>query len=149
MPGEMDIRSILVKTLANENFSLQDDPERDTTIRKEDGCALLKGSTIVDVCQEAMSQCYKQRGDERCRSEHGALNVDSIMGGTTREVTLNRVLHKADVQLLGCCAPTLFYNLEVIQRYFLIVGQLVGKSGKHPFFLARGWYQVPASSSGL
>jgi len=91
-PGEMDIRSILVKTINNEYFSLQDDPERATSTLEEDGCVLLKGSTTLDVCEEAMNQCYKQRGDERCRSEHGALGVDSIMEGITKEVTLNRVL---------------------------------------------------------
>ena len=88
----MDIRSILVKTLDNEYFSLQDDPERATTTLEEDGCVLLKDSTTLDVCHEAMNQCYKQRGDKRCRSEHGALRVDSIMEGITREMTLNRVL---------------------------------------------------------
>ena len=105
MPREMDIRSILVKTLDNKYFSLQDNPERATTTLEEDGCVLLKGSTTLDVCQEAMNQCYKQRGDERCRSEHGALGVDSIMKGITREVTLNRVL-----RLIFLLYTKLMYN---------------------------------------
>lgn len=58
-PGEIDIRSILVKTINNEYFSLQDDPERATSTLEEDGCVLLKGLTTLDVCEEAMNQCYK------------------------------------------------------------------------------------------
>jgi len=88
----MDIRNILVRTINDETFSLKEDPERAATALEEDGCVILQGSTTLDVCQEAMNQSYKRRGDERCRTEHGALGVDSIMEGITKDVTLNRVL---------------------------------------------------------
>ena len=87
----MDINDISVKTIENQSFSLHENPERAITALEEDGCVLLKGATSLDACKEAMNSCYRERGDERCRNEHGALGIQSIMAGITREVTLNEV----------------------------------------------------------
>ena len=92
MSTKMDVDNILVKTINNETFALKDDLGRAMSALEEDGCVLLKGSTSLDACQEAMNKCYKHRGDERCRSEHGSLGDLSIVESITKEVTLNRVL---------------------------------------------------------
>lgn len=89
----MDVSNIQVKTIDNEIFLLREDCEKAATALEEDGCILLKGSTTLDVCQEAMNRCYQLRGDKLCWKKHGALGVESIMEGITKEVTLNNVLH--------------------------------------------------------
>lgn len=91
--SEMDISNIQVKTIVNEIFLLREDCEKAATALEEDGCILLKGSTTLDMCQEAMNRWYQLRGHELCRNEHGALGAESIMEGITKEVTLNTVFH--------------------------------------------------------
>jgi len=83
---------------------LQEDPKRITTALEEDGCVILKGLIILDICQEAINQYYKQRGNERYRSEHGALGVNSIIKGIIKKVTLNKILRPfslSDIKLMS------------------------------------------------
>lgn len=87
----MDINNILIKTIEDQSFSLHENLERAITVLEENGCVLLKETTSLDTCKEAMNSCYKKRNDERCRNEHEALKIQSIMTNITREVILNEV----------------------------------------------------------
>lgn len=87
----MDINDILVKTIENQSFSLHKNPEKTIIAFEENGCVLFKGAILLDACKEVMNSCYRERGDERCRNEHGALRIQSIMAGIIREITLNEI----------------------------------------------------------
>ena len=87
----MDIKEVQVKTQSGDTFSLTEDPEKAVSALEEDGCVLLKGASGLDVCEPAMTRWYLQRGEEKCREEHGSLGSESILECIHRDVILNRV----------------------------------------------------------